>query len=160
AGFGMLSSTQAVTTAVPSGLSSTEAVTRQASYYGNFLATFTEGTNRNGNQWTRGFDAATRTWTIRSPAGRSSTLVVDEKGRQKKFVVPNITPTTFAYDAHGRVTSVSQGSNQWTWDYDAHGYLTSLTDPLQHATVYVNDAIGRPTQTTLPGESPFTTDYD
>ncbi len=149
-GFGMLAPMSSVTTATPSGLTSTQTTTRSVTLSGDSLVTFTEQTNLNGNTWTRLFDANASTWTTTSPVGRQSTTTIDSAGRLTQIAVPSVAPFTFTYDAHGRLTTASQSSRTWTRAYDTQGYLGSVTDPLSHAVAYTNDAIGRVLQTTFP----------
>ena len=72
----------------------------------------------------------------------------------------NVAPFAFAYDAHGRLSTTTQASRVWTQGYDSEGYLTSMTDPLSHATSYINDPVGRPTQTMLADGRLLATAYD
>ena len=148
-GFGMLSPIPSVTTKTPSGITSTQTTARSVTLSGSNLATFTEQTNLNGNTWTRLFNASTSTWTTTSPAGRVSTTAVDAAERPTQVSVANVAPFTFAYDSHGRLSTTTQASRVWTQGYDSQGYLASVTDPLSHATSYINDPVGRPTQTML-----------
>ncbi|HLK38987.1 MAG TPA: hypothetical protein VKU41_19635, partial [Polyangiaceae bacterium] len=158
--FGMLSPVASVVTKTPSGLTSSRAVTRTDTLSGGNLATLTEQTNLNGNTWTRVFNASSRQWTTTSPVGRTSTMTVDVAGRPTLIAVPNINATSMTYDAHGRLSSMTQGSRTWTTTYDAQGYLASTTDPLSHVISYVNDPLGRPTQTTLQDMRQLLTGYD
>jgi RHS repeat-associated protein len=159
--FGMLAPMPSVTISTPSGLTSTQVTTRTDTYSssGN-LATFTEQTDLNGSTWTRLFDASMSTWTTTSPVGRTTTTTIDAAGRPTQIVIPNVTPFTLAYDVHGRLTTTAQGSRTWTLGYDTQGYVASVTDPLSHAASYVNDAMGRPTQTQLPDGRLLGTGYD
>jgi RHS repeat-associated protein len=159
-GFGMLAPIRSVATKTPAGLTSTSTTTRADTLSGANLATFTEQTNLNGNTWTKLFNAAARTWTTTSPVGRTTTTTVDAAGRQTQIAIPNVAPFTFAYDAHGRLATTTQGTHTWTQGYDAQGYLASVTDPLSHAIAYTNDPVGRPTQTQLPDGRFLGTTYD
>ena len=159
-GFGMLSSTPSVVTKTPSGITSTQTTTRSVTLSGSNLATFTEQTNLNGNTWTNLFNASASTWTATSPVGRTTTTTIDAAGRPIQVAVPNVAPFTFAYDSHGRLSTTTQGARTWTQGYDSQGYLASVTDPLSHATSYVNDPVGRPTQTLLADGRLLGTAYD
>jgi RHS repeat-associated protein len=158
--FGLLSPVPSVTTKTPSGLTSTQTTTRAVTLSGSNLATLTEQTNLNGNTWTRLFNASASTWTSTSPVGRTTTTTIDTAGRPTQIATPNVAPFTFAYDAHGRLTTTTQGTHTWTQGYDAQGNVASVTDPLGHATSYVNDPVGRPTQTELPDGRLIGTAYD
>ncbi len=159
-GFGMFSPVPTVTTKTPSGLTSTQTTTRSVTLSGSNLATFTEQTNLNGNTWTRLFNVSTSTWTTTSPAGRVSTTTVDAAERPTQVSVANVAPFTFAYDSHGRLSTATQATHVWTQGYDSQGYLASSADPLNHATSYVNDPVGRPTQTMLADGRLLGTAYD
>ena len=159
-GFGMLSPTLSVTTRTTSGLTSTRTTTRTVTLSGDIQTAFTEQTSVNGDVWTKAFDANALTWTTTSPAGRPSVTTIDVAGRPAQIAIPNVAPFTFAYDSHGRLTTTAQGSRTWTQAYDAQGYVAAVTDPLGHALSYTNDAVGRPTQTTLPDGRFLGTGYD
>jgi RHS repeat-associated protein len=159
-GFGLLAPLQSVTTTLPSGLSSTQATTRSATYSNANLATLNEQTLLNGNTWTKLFNASALTWTTTSPVGRTTTTTVDAAGRTTQIAIPNVAPFTFAYDAHSRLVTTTQGSHTWTQGYDPQGYLASVTDPLSHAVSYANDPVGRSTQTHLPDGRVLGTTYD
>ncbi len=159
-GFGMLSPVSSLTNTLPSGLSSTQATTRSATFAGANLATFTEQASLNGEAWTRLFNVATQTWTTTSPAGRTTSTVVDPVGRPTQITIPKVAPTVLTYDGHGRLSSMTQATRSWTTTYDANGYLASLTDPLTHVVSYTNDPVGRPTLTVLPDGRQLATSYD
>jgi RHS repeat-associated protein len=159
--FGMLSPMLSTTTTTPSGLTSKQTTTRSFTTSSGNLATWTEVTKDfNNNPWTKGFTASSRTWTTTSPVGRTSTMITDAAGRPTQISVPGVTAYTMTYDPQGRLKTTSQGSRTWTMGYDTTGFLSSVTDPLTHAMMYQNDAVGRPRQTTLPDGRIVLTVYD
>ncbi len=158
--FGMLAPVATVTTKTPTGLSAARMTTRTATFSGNNLATLTEQTSLNSNTWTSVFNASARSWTTTTPAGRTTTVTVDSADRPTQVAVPEVAPFTFAYDSRGRLSITTQGSRTWTQGYDGQGYLASVTDPLSHTVSYVNDPVGRPTQTTLADGRLLGTAYD
>ena len=158
--FGMLSPLTSVVTTTPSGIVSTKNVSRSMTFSGGSLATWLEQTNLNGHTWSQAFNASTHTWTSTSPVGRVTTTVVDSAGRPTETTVSGVTPLYFTYDAHGRLSTTAQGTHTWTQTYDANGNLASTTDPLSHVISYSNDALGRPTTTTLPDMRTMGASYD
>ncbi len=158
--FGMLAPVQSFTTKTPSGLTSTQTASVTDTLASGALATLTEQTTLNGNTWTKVFNASTRTWTTTSPVGRTSTMTIDLAGRPTLTSTPNVTPFVSAYDAHGRLTSVTQGSRVWSQAYDTNGYLEATTDPLGRVMSYTNDPVGRPTTTVLADSRLLGTTYD
>ncbi|MBI4517570.1 MAG: hypothetical protein HY699_17335 [Deltaproteobacteria bacterium] len=56
----------------------------------------------NGRTITRSYNAATRTYTDTTPAGRVSRTVLDIAGRPVQIGVGNLTPMELSYDAQGR----------------------------------------------------------
>jgi YD repeat-containing protein len=159
-GFGMLSPMLTVTTKTPL-LTSTQSTTRSATFSGSTLATFTEQTNRNGNTWSRVFNASNSTWTTTSPLGRTVTTTVDALDRPTQVAIPKVTPLTTNYVAQG-VHQIAQGSARtWTLGYDANGFLQTVSDPLSEVTTYNNDAVGRPQTTVLAdNRNPIVTTFD
>ena len=159
--FGMFAPTYSTTTKTPSGLSFVENISRAATLNSNnHVSQFTEITSVNGNTWTRVFNAGTSTWTTTSPAGRVSTMTVDAAERPTQVSIANVAPVNFVYDSHGRLLTTTQATRVWTQGYDSQGYLASLSDPLNHATSYVNDPVGRPKQTMLADGRLLGTVYD
>jgi RHS repeat-associated protein len=157
--FGMLSPMPSVTTMMPSGLTSTQSTSRSV-FNNNGVLSFTEQNNLNGNAWTRTFNSSTLKWTMTSPAGRQTTMTVDAAGRPTQISVPGVNPITTTYDAHGRLSTLTQGGHTWTTAYDPNGYLSSATDPLNHVTSYQNDAVGRALQVSFPDGRTIVTSYD
>jgi RHS repeat-associated protein len=151
-------------TVTPSGLTRSTSATRSVTLSNASdplsLVSETDTTTVNGKTWTMAFNATSRTWTTTSPAGRQSTMTVDIAGRPTLTSVPNVASMSISYDSHGRMSSMTQGSRTWTPGYDTRGYLASITDPLSHTTSYTNDALGRPTQTTLADSRTIGTTYD
>ncbi len=76
------------------------------------LQTQTETTSVNGRTTQTVFDAATRTYTTTTPAGRISTSRIDAQGRVTHTQVGTLTPVDFTYDAQGRLTTIAQGPRQ------------------------------------------------
>ena len=80
-----------------------------------------------------------------SPIRRAGppTYAYDAKGNMTSLTDPTGATTTYAYDAKGNVTKVTNPLGQaTTFTYDAKGNLASVTDPAGAATSYTYDAAG------------------
>src|SRR6478736_889041 len=107
--------------------------------------------------WSKAFDSNTKTYTVNTPAGRTSTITVDDHDRPIKVTAPGITPITYHYD-HGRLDSASQGYRLTRFAYYAAGtstpgYLqrikvTDTTDSRIIGTLLEPDSAGRPLHST------------
>jgi len=164
--FGMLApvvTSQTVRT--PSGLTSTTTGSRTAAFAvandpTSALRTLTDTVTVNGKTFRSVYDATARTVTTTSAEGRTTVTTADEKGRIIKAEVPGLLPTTYTYDARGRMSTVTQGTRTVTYAYDPQGNLASITDPLSRATQLAYDAVGRITRQTQPDGSVITFRYD
>ena len=135
-GSGTIIQTETQNTAItaPSGLLSISAITETSLENGTY-------------QTTRAYNAATRTWTIASPAGRMKTVVLDALGRVSSTATAGTLPTLFEYDDSGRIEFITQGGRIASYEYDAlSGFIDSYTDPESNTTLYATDDVGRVTQ--------------
>jgi RHS repeat-associated protein len=118
------------------------------------LRTLTETTTINGRVFTTAYDATNRTLTLTSPTGRRNVTVVDARGRPAQDQFGDLAPTSFTYDARGRLTTATQGQGAagrvTGFAYGSSGSLASVTDPLNQTTALTTDANGRVTAQTLP----------
>jgi RHS repeat-associated protein len=145
------------TTATPGGLRSTvtmsRAVTLAEVQDPSSLLTLTETLTVNGSTFTFRYEAAPRTATLTTPAGRQESAVLDGQGRVVSLQVPGLAPREFAYDGRGRPTSITQGSGASTRRvevaYDADGYPRTITASGLRALVFGRDAAGRVTTETF-----------
>jgi RHS repeat-associated protein len=144
----------------------TSSVSRSATTTsGGALATFSETTTINGHGWQRAFNATTMTWTMTSPANRTTTMVVDNAGRPVQLAYnvtapnPSVAPISFSYD-HGRLHTITQGAHTWTTVYDDANNKITVIDAANTQVVYQTDAMGRPLTTTLQDGTVITTGYD
>ena len=94
------------------------------------VVTQTDTTTVNGRVSRSVFDASARRITNTSPANRRVVTTLDVLGRPSSVQVGTLLPTTFIYDASGRLESQTQGDRTTSFTYDAAGYLASVTDPL------------------------------
>jgi RHS repeat-associated protein len=114
----------------------------------------------NGRLFSSFFDAATRTTTKTSPAGRTVTETIDAKGRIIRSEVAGVLPLEYAYDGRGLLDSVTQGVRVTTFGYDAKMRLTSITDPLQRTIAFDYDDADRVIRQTLPDQREIVFEYD
>ncbi len=126
----------------------------------------------NTKTWTSLFTRSTNTILNTSPAGRSTTTTLDAvKDRVASIQIEGtdpvvLFPTTYSYYAGadiktGLVNTVSVNTRTTTYTYDANGFVASVTAPDGKVTAYnTRDALGRPTQMTLPGGRVVNMAYD
>jgi RHS repeat-associated protein len=118
------------------------------------LRTFSETTTVNGRAFTSAYDAATRTLTGTSPAGRRYTARLDERGRLVEEQLGDLAPTSYTYDLRGRLATVTEGvgagSRMTSLSYGTGGLLSSVTDPLGRTFALTTNAAGLVTELSLP----------
>ncbi len=111
--------------------------------------------------FTSTYRASTRTWTIASPEGRTSTQTLDAQGRTIGRQIAGVQPWSITYDDRGRVTDYAQGTRHVVRAYDASsGYLQSSTDPLSHTTTYTRNAVGQVITLTQPDSAQWGMQWD
>ena len=119
----------------------------------------------NGRARVSTFDAAARTRTIQTPAGRTAVAVLDAQGRVTELRPPGysmgaIWPVQLSYDGSGRLYSATQGARTVTIGYDAQGYAATFIDPLQRTVHAWYDGAGRVIDQELLGTRHVTLGYD
>jgi RHS repeat-associated protein len=117
-------------------------------------------TTRNGLDWVESYAADTRTTTARTPAGRSTTSVLNKNGQLGSLTAPGLTPLTFTYDSHGRLSSAAQGVRSATLTYGSDGHVASAKDQLGQTWSYSYDAVGQLLSSTRPDQASTTFSYD
>jgi len=166
--FAMLAPVPASQTVATGGLTATVTTARAATLADPAnpfsLKTLTETVAVNGRAATSSYDAASKTHTRKSPAGRQSTAVIDSAGRTVIAQAAGLLPVATTYDAFGRPASVTQGAGTAaraaSFGYDSQGRLETATDPLGRVTRYARDAVGRVTQQTQPDGQAILYGYD
>jgi RHS repeat-associated protein len=129
-----------------------------------------------GHKATATYDKSSKTETVVSPLGRTSSITFDSHDRPVKATAPGRADITVDYDARGRLTAVHQGSQVETSHYGSDGYedqvtdrngrvttttrnsrgdVTSITGPDAQATLVSSDAAGRVVQVTAPDNRVF-----
>jgi RHS repeat-associated protein len=154
-----------ITRTTPGGRTLTVTTRRQAALAtpGNPLSLIGlfDTTTVNGRSFTSNYDAATRTQTSTSAANRQTVATLDSRGRViSKRLAPTLAPATVTYDARGRITSLGQGTQSFTFAYDSSDRIISRTDATGRQTQYAWDAADRLTQTTLPSGRTYRFTYD
>jgi hypothetical protein len=138
--FGMeaaLPASQAI--AVPDGPTSTLTTARAVSLSDPddplSLTSSTDTVTVNGQAFTTSFDAASSSFTSTTPEGRQTVTTIDAQGRPLSTQVTGILPVVRSYDTHGRLSTITQGSDSaarvTTFGYrSSDGFLGSITDAL------------------------------
>ena len=178
--FGMQSPvTTRITITTPSGVRSVVERERLAELDapGNALSlrSLTETTTSNGKTVTSRYESAGRRFIDSSPTGRTQLTEIDLRGRPVRKVTPGISPTTFSYDARGRLIGTTAGSRTEGYAYDSLGRMATVTDALSRTTelsydladrlaavkrpdgrqvAYTYDAAGNRVTVTPPGRAP------
>lgn len=156
--FGMMAPNVSSTTTLPTGLTTTLSVARSVTLgdASNPLSvlTMTEQVTLDGDTEVTAWDARTLRRTVTSPAGRRSVFQYDTQGRIAAVEppgYPGVLRTDIAYDAFGRVASISRGDRVSTVQYDTLGRPAILLDPAGAESSYEYDPAGRVTRAVLPG---------
>jgi RHS repeat-associated protein len=162
--FGAASPLASGSSSTPGGLTRTIGQSRSAvlSDPGNplSLTRLVELFTVNGRTWRSEYDVAARTQTVRTPAARTATATLDERGRPVQVTTAGLDTATYDWDTLGRLSAFSVGRRTVTFEYDAKDRLLSLTDPLDRITSFTYDAAGRPLTQTLPGGRTVAFSYD
>jgi len=167
--FGMQAPFTASTTVkMPSGLTNSMTATRQATLSNPndllSLVTQTDTATVNGKVFKTVYNAAQHQFTTTTPLNRSTVVTTDAKNRPLTLQTAGILPVNYAYDARGRLASVSQGSGaavqSLSYTYNPEGYVDSVTDALDRTTRYGYDAAGRVRTITLPDGREIAYTYD
>jgi RHS repeat-associated protein len=140
----------------------------------NADGTVSKTTNGAGNATMYAYDPLTRLISATDPLGRITTYSYDLAGNQRTLTDPagqvttrtydaanelvsstysdGKTPTvTFAYDADGQRTSMSDGTGTSSWSYDSLHRITSTTTGAGVTVTYTYDLKGQLTKITYPG---------
>ena len=125
------------------------------------LTQLAETVTEAGNTRTRVYNAATRTFTLTTAEGRTSTATLDALGRMVSYQPgAGVSPIVDTYDPLGRLILETQGALTRSYGYDAANRLTSTTDGAGQTTTYAYDAADRMTDTTTPAGHHYHVTYD
>ncbi|HEX9441272.1 MAG TPA: hypothetical protein VF909_16425, partial [Roseiflexaceae bacterium] len=128
------------------------------------LQTLTERLTIDGKTSVSEYDAATRTLTSTSPAGRTAVVALDEQGRVLGEQAADFAQASYGYDKLGRLTTIAQGEGDdargAALSYDDEQGALRMTDPLGRAQELRFDASGQLSQAILPGDRRVGFGYD
>ena len=113
------------------------------------LTSQTDADTINGRKYASVFTGSTRTYLDTTPVGRKATTVLDSLERISSAQLGTLLPAQFAYDTHGRLSMVTQGTRKTAFTYNTAGFLASVTDPLGLTNTFTYDADGHVLTTTL-----------
>jgi RHS repeat-associated protein len=162
--FGVSSPIPSWTMQLPSGLQSRGSTSRSPTLNvaGDplSLTAMTTFTTINASTWTETFDVATRTRTLRSPLGKVSSQVLDERGRLLKTIIPGLADITYTYDSNGRLQAIQQGTRISLVTFGPDGLPASSSDALNRTTLVTRDPAGRVTTSQQPDSALVSLEYD
>jgi RHS repeat-associated protein len=124
------------------------------------VKTLTTKTSVNDRESVSSYDAATRTVTTTSAAGRKQTVVLDDKGRPARVQRGTQEPVSLAYDARGRLAQTVSADRKASYEYGADGRLSATVDALGRRTELHYDAVGRPVKVTSAGSAELMSSFD
>ena len=103
-------------TALPSGLTSTQTTTRTYALLNPSnpldFDSMTEDSTINGRLWRTIYRPSTRTYTMTSPVGRTSTRIIDTLGRTTRTQVTGLERMDYQYDTSGRLLRTNPGNRR------------------------------------------------
>jgi hypothetical protein len=129
---------KSLTITTPGGLSRQTTTTRTATYVDSEasprdpanLQTLTEQVKVNNKTYTSDYDAATRTWVLTSPEGRTLTAVLNAEGEVETIQRPGVEPVTLVYDDEGRLEESRGSRNNGPEMYAKHRLPLAESSPL------------------------------
>src|SRR5206468_5666069 len=128
------------------------------------LSSQTDTLVSNGRAYTSTYTQSTRLLSTTTPAGRTSTVTLDTKGRVVQEQVTGLEAVSYTYDSLGRLSTITQGSGvdarTSTLVYNSKNELTGITDPLNRTVSFAYDLAGRITTQTLPDTRTIGYSYD
>jgi RHS repeat-associated protein len=146
------------TITTPGGLTSSLAATRVATLADPLnplsLQTQVDTLTLNGRTYTSSFDAASRTFTHTTPAGRRVVTVLDAQGRPVQKQIADLDPLGYSYDSRGRLASLTVGTgaeaDTFAITYGVDGHPASVVDSLGRVVAsFRHDGAGRLTSEIL-----------
>jgi RHS repeat-associated protein len=107
---------------------------------------------------------AAPTLTTISPAGRMTTVTLDDRSRPVQVQPDGLAPIAYAYDLRGHLTSATVGNGaearQTTFSYDSAGLLAVATEHLGRSVTLSYDASGQVVSQTNPDTGVVGFGYD
>jgi RHS repeat-associated protein len=154
--------TSAITT-TPSGLKHTESISRsyQDANGDSIPDLITYLVSKDNRSWEATENTLAGVTTTTSPCGRVMTTNYDPVTLlTRQISVPGTLPTTFEYDARGRMTRSTRGNRTTTIAYDANGSVDYVVTPDNQKLDYSFDAMGNLRSLERPDGSVVQYDYD
>lgn len=166
--FGMQAPIVSSLTTVTGGLTATTTHQRTATLSDKTnplsLQTLTDTVAINGRTATSVYDAASKTTTATSAAGRLGTSTLDNLGRVINTQTGGLLAVRNTYDAKGKLANIAQGTGSderdLSFEYNPEGLLKTATDPLGRTLNYEYNAAGRVTREILPDSREVRYGYD
>ncbi len=166
--WGIQAPVYSVTRRLPSGLTFVSNAVRNIEHIDKSdqfsIKTLTNVATINGRAWKTTYEGQTKTLTLQSPEGRQQFATLDAQQRIVSGEKKGLDPTTYEYDARGRLQKISQGAapntRVVTFTYGTDGLLASIEDPLNQITRFGYDVAGRPTSQTRPDGKVVLLGYD
>ena len=107
------------------------------------------------------YNSSSRTYTLTTPAGRSSSSTIDAKGRPVSLLpAAGLTPVTYSYDAQGFLTNATRGALVTTYGYDTLKRLSSVTNANDQSLGFTYFDSDRVSKLTLPSGRSYQFTYD
>jgi RHS repeat-associated protein len=116
--------------------------------------------NQNSQTTSSLFTRTTGETVTTSPEGRLGSQTQDAYGKTTNTQWASFQPVVYAYDVHGRLSTITQGSRVTTYTYDSSGNVATITDPASQTKSYAYDSAGRVLTETLPDTRVITYTYD
>ncbi len=113
-----------------------------------------------GRTWQTSYNASTRTQIDLTPELRTRTTVYDVAGRPTQVTIPGVHPTSFEYDAYGRLWKITQGSRVTTRSYGNDGLVSGITNALNQTTSFGRNDRGDVVLETPPDNEAIAFGYD
>jgi RHS repeat-associated protein len=111
------------------------------------LISQTQAAEINGRWYKSVFTKATGTLTQTSPAGRTSEIKMDSRGRPDSSTAAGMPATKWQYDAQGRLEHMTRSAGTETREdsvgYDGNGWIAWSKNALVQETSYRRDLMGR-----------------
>lgn len=123
------------------------------------VAAIVETTTVDGRTTTQTWDAATRTMTRVSAAGRTTTTTLDELGRPVAAAGEG-PDRAWVWSDDGRLESVTIGGRTAVNEWDALGRVVAVEAPGGERTTYTYDAVDRVLTITRPEGGTYSFGYD
>ena len=103
-----------------------------------------------GKTWTFAYDDQGRMTSRTNPVGGTTAYTYNADGTTASTTDPDAVTAAFSYDALRRLTGITLGTATTGIAYDANGRVTSLTDPAGRAWQFTYDTNGNLTAITDP----------